>query len=205
MGTDPDVLLSRVLDGEATPEDWAAFRSLASHQPSIWQELAEAQQDRAAMDEAIRSAVEIADLVEAPIETHLSERLAGRARRALSYGGWLVAAVVALTAIVQPVLRVEPAGPASGALTAASLSPEDALRAYFDRGAEAGRVLGELPEPRVLQYRLADDGQGVEVVYLRQIVERAIVDDVYSVGVTDTGRAVPVRAELPSGANNWRF
>ncbi len=200
-GIEPDVLLSRVLDGEATPEDWAAFRAMASQDAAIWRDLAEAQQDRAALNEVIASALAIADEVEAPVELHLSESLARRARTAMSYGGWLVAAVVALAVVFQPSFHT---GAADSGVVAASLSPEQALREYFDRGAEQGRVLGEMPQPMVLQYAPTADGQGVEVVYVRQIVERAVVDDMYRYGTDDSGRPVPIRAELPS-PGRWSY
>lgn len=44
----------------------------------------------------------------------------------------------------------------------------------------------------------SDDGQPVEVIYLRQIVERAVISDVVKFGTDDRGRPVPVRLPIQS-------
>ncbi len=194
-GVDRDVLLSRVLDGEASPEDWQAFKALAARDQSVWHELAEAQQDLAELGHAVSEAVAIADSIDLPIEEHLGEGLAVRARRLATWGGWLAAAVVALAAMLgnpnsSPVAGAQQAGLLTG------LSPDEALRAYFDKGREEGRVVGEMPERVVVQAEPTDEGR-YEVLYIRQIVERAIVDDLYRFGADELGQAVPIRVEPP--------
>lgn len=215
-GTDRDVLLGRVLDGEATPEDWSAFRALATREPEVWRDLAEAQQDRASLDEAVARALLIADDIEAPVEHRLGEHLAVRTRRVASWAGWALAAGLAIAAAVNPgaVRTGQQTGLEAGAqptvLNAAGVtppsfaSPEEALRAYFDAGSEQGRVLGEMSQPVVLGYAPAPGGKGVEVVYLRQIVERTIVDGVYEMAQDETGRQVPVRVDLRT-PSTWRY
>ncbi len=202
-GIEPDVLLSRVLDGEATPEDWAAFRVEAARDGTIWRDLAEAQQDRAALNEAVDRALAVADEIEAPVDWHLKEGLSHRARTAMSYGGWLAAAAILIAAVLQPTWRTTPNAD-NAVITTSLASPEEALRAYFDQGAKEGRVLGEVSEPVVLQYAPAADGSGIEVVYVRQIIERAIVDDMYRYGTDEMGRPIPIRAELPI-KGQWRY
>lgn len=81
-----------------------------------------------------------------------------------------------------------------GGLASGLSTPDEALGAYLRLGQQRGQVLGELPQRVVLQSRELGDGQGKEVLYLRQIVERAVVKDVYTLGTNDVGEAVMVPA-----------
>jgi len=198
-GIDRDVLLCRVLEGEATPEDWAAFRALASREPQVWRDLAEAQQDLASLEEAVAEAVRPAERVELAVERHLGEHLTIRSRTAFAWAGWAVAALVVVAAVLRPVGTLpQQEGIATGLQTASLATPEDALRAYFARGGEQGRVLGEVAEPMVLQYSPIEGSRSVEVIYLRQILERAILEDVVRTRTDDTGRVVPLIVERPA-------
>ena len=69
----------------------------------------------------------------------------------------------------------------------------DAFQAYLERGQEAGRVVGEMPAKVLLEAQPSAQGSGYEVLYLRQIMERAVVSDLYEFGVDERGRPVPVR------------
>jgi hypothetical protein len=131
--------------------------------------------------------------------------------------GWLVAAVLAVGfvafairsgpiergATMSPELAgtgrvaggTAQAGLGSGLSTAFSTgltSPDDAMSEYLRLGQQRGQVLGELPQRVVLQARELGDGKGQEVLYLRQIVERAVVKDMYKLGRNDVGEAVMV-------------
>lgn len=195
-GADRDVLISRALDGEATPEDWSAFRAMAERDPTVWRELAEAQQDRAELAAAVAHAVAIADEVNAPIEQHLSERLTFRIRTVAAWGGWALAAGLILAAYLAPWQARRPPDTQSAGLGPGLVridSPQDALDAYYTRGRADGTVLGELPERIVLETTPYEGG--IEVIYLRQIVERLRADDFYRLGYDEAGRPVPVRFE----------
>lgn len=202
-GIDRDVLLCRVLEGEATPEDWAAFRALASREPQVWRDLAEAQQDLASLEEAVAEAVRPADHAELRVERHHGERLTIRSREAVAWGGWAVAALVVAAAVLRPVGSLpQHDGTAPGLQAASLVTPEDALRAYFAQGGEQGRVLGEVAEPMVLQYSPIEGSRSVEVIYLRQILERAILEDVVRTRTDDSGRVVPLIIEQPA-TRSW--
>lgn len=73
-------------------------------------------------------------------------------------------------------------------------TPDEALGEYLRLGQMKGQVLGELPQRVMLQSRELGEGKGREVLYLRQIVERAVVKDVYKLGTNDVGEAVMVPA-----------
>lgn len=79
-------------------------------------------------------------------------------------------------------------------LTAGLSTPDEALGEYLRLGQMKGQVLGELPQRVMLQSRELGEGKGREVLYLRQIVERAVVKDVYKLGTNDVGEAVMVPA-----------
>jgi hypothetical protein len=195
-GIDRDVLITRVLDGEATPEDWAAFRAMADRDPTVWRDLADAQQDRAELASALAEALAVADGVEAPLEEHAGERMRARVRTATAWVGWAAAATLALGVFTG---RVSPGGGA-GAQQAGLIpidSPEEALQLYMDKGRETGRVLYELPDKVLLSSSPTPGGEGYTVVYLRQIVERRMVDDFYRLGENEAGQKVPVPMALP--------
>lgn len=63
---DRDILISRAVEGRATPEDWRALGSLASHDAALWTDLALSQRDHAAMALAASRAGAAADRVNLP-------------------------------------------------------------------------------------------------------------------------------------------
>lgn len=205
---DRDILISRVIDGEASPEDWSSFKALAERDPSVWRELAGLQQDHAELSGAMARAMAIADGVEAPVEA--SSHLAHQGRVLRVWGGWAAAALMALAWFVHgprandgmPQGALQPTGNRA-ALTPFGLSqssaPEDYFNAYLEAGQRSGNVLGEVGEPLLVQTLPHAQG-GYEVHYIRQVLERRVVPQVYeiSVGFDERGQAqprlVPVRA-----------
>lgn len=182
-----DILLTRVMDGEASPEDWTAFRALAERDPGLWSELAARQQDQAELEAAVLDAIAIADRVEAPIREHAAEQFSITIKRVGTWAGWAVAAAITLawglhgqanptigdptlggsTAAIGPQLAA-PAGPVVS-------SPAEALDAYLTLGVADGRVVGMSPDLVVIESRPSGSDGGIEVVYLRQIIEREII------------------------------
>ncbi len=194
-GIDRDILLTRVLDGRASPEDWAAFRAMAARDPEVWADLADAQQDRAELQIALAQATQIADHIDAPVDIVTGERLTARLNRAAAWVGWIAAATLAMTTItahsVKRTTAVPPPTQQAGLFSVSS--PQEALKMYFNKGKEAGTVLGEVPDRVLLQTTPSPDGQGYELVYLRQIVEKTHVNELYQLAIDEAGRRVPVR------------
>lgn len=62
---------------------------------------------------------------------------------------------------------------------ASFLNPNDALQAYLEMGQKSGAVVGELPGKPVLEKRALDNGDGFEVIFVRQIIERSRVPAMY--------------------------
>lgn len=206
-GTDRDILISRVIDGEATPEDWSALKALAERDPSVWRDLAGLQQDHAELSGAIAEAVMTADAVEAPLE--LMGGIAERGRALRTWGGWAAAAALGLAWIVngpRAQERVEPMGRAN--LSPFGLGkdskPEDFFDAYLQSGRATGKVVGEVGEP-VLIETIPQESGGYEVRYLRQVLERRVVPQVYEVSVGYDERGTPVPTMVPARIRSGRM
>lgn len=216
-----DLLISRIADGEAADRDWSEFRTLADRAPSAWKLLAEAQRDHAALCQAVNASLSAADRVELPLPhvapvSHRTHSAAAHAPVRLrtftrfgAFAGWAAAAAIALAWVGN---LGRSSGPAldntAGLINPASFTihtPDDAVKAYLDVGARQGRVIGELPD-RVLvdsQPATVQGRRAVEVVYVRQFVERAVVTDLARLGLDEAGRpiAVPVAVPTPRAAS----
>lgn len=197
---DRDILISRVVDDEASSEDWARLKALAAQDSAIWRELFEAQRGQAELARAVERELDVAEFVHAPVEDHLTIQLSQRIRRGLAWAGWAAAAAVALAWIgVGP--QETTLGPAQGP-TMANLTPTQLLEGYLEKGRQQGVVRGEAPAKMLLSAEPAPGG-GYEILYIRQIVEMAIVDDLYQLQEDETGtpRPAPVRMNAPQAPN----
>lgn len=188
----PDALLERLADGEATPADWAAFHGAAAAEPSLWQDLAQAQRSYAEFSAEVRAAVAVAERVEAPADLHMTEGLSRRIRIVGSWGGWAAAAAVLLAWS----LGLTPWSGGSknaGFVNVPPPTPEQAFQTYLDTGKQAGLVVEEVPGKVMVETRETPGGQ-IEVIYLRQVMERTVVPRLYRQGIDDAGefRMVPI-------------
>ncbi|MFZ4751475.1 MAG: hypothetical protein ACOYMM_13330, partial [Phycisphaerales bacterium] len=72
-------------------------------------------------------------------------------------------------------------------------SADDAFDAYLAKAREEGLVQGEVAPPTLLGSRELGNGQGFEVVIIRQVIERRIAPEMYRVApMGETGRLRPV-------------
>jgi hypothetical protein len=220
MHFDSEILIARVVDGEATAEQWTLFCRMAEVDPSLWRELAEAQHQQSELSAQVNLAVAAADHVEAPVAQEMALRFNQRVRAAVVVGGWsgwLAAAAALLIAWGMGVPGLGGSGLGGLGGGSGGLSPDgiavkaglgggigDALKTYLDRGRETGQVVGELPERVLIEARPLnpeESGGKYEVFYLRQIMERVVVDEFFGVGSDDMGRPTPVRLDPFPAAN----
>ncbi len=207
-----DLLISRIADGEATTQDWSAFSALAEKSPAAWRHLAQAQRDHQSLSLAVGVALHAADRVDLP-SRHAADSFLHRERgispshRIRQYGGWAVAAAVALAWIgVNGGQFTLPAGKSRGTETANIIpagyfkvdSSDDALQLYRDKGKSDGRFIAEVPV--LLESSPAVTGKGYEVVYVRQFVERARVDNLLRFAQDETGKLIPVKVNISGRA-----
>lgn len=203
MSTDSrdQLLISRIVDGDAGEPEWTEFETLAIRQPLVWRELAEAQRDHAALVRGVSSALALAEATPLPSSREAfnfqghADKFQQRLHRLSAWAGWAVAAVVVLA--FTPLGRPFQSSPPQSGLQTTGWNintADDALDAYKKLGGESGRVLGEMPTRVMVQSTPVPTGQGYEVVYLRQIVEKVIVADLYQfTGEDERGQPTPVR------------
>lgn len=222
-----DLLVSRVVDGVATERDWNAFQAVAGNDTAAWRELAvslgASQRDQAALSRAVELQISAAataglpsdEMALHPLQFSTATRAWNFARSGL---GWVAAAVLAV-AVYSGRFNPSRAGESPRGASTAGIgipvddifsnesSTKDLLNQYLDRGMRTGEVLGELPDKLMLQatpVKLDDGSDGFEVVFVRQIVERAKMPDIYQIqkGSSDElGREnvkqVPLRIQSP--------
>ncbi len=210
-----DLLISRIAGGEANTADWNDFNTLAAQSPDAWKSLAQAQRDQQSLSLAVGVALHAADHVDLPSRDAADAFLnRGRWRtdashspawaRVRSMGGWAVAALLALAFLGNRfgVIHVKDA-PSTASLIPANYfqvnDADDAHELYLNKGRQSGRVIAEMPV--LLDSRPATTGRGFEVVYVRQILERAQVNDLYRFTQDEANRPIPVRITPPGSAS----
>lgn len=200
-----DILISKVVDGAANAGDWTDLERAASERPAVWRELALAQRDQALLVLAVGREVSCAERVDAPQPSTASP--AHRLRRFGVWGGWAVAATLALAYVTPGVGGRGSAGmnqaglvPDLGVLKD-KLSADQAWEVYEAAGKREQRVLGELPERLLVDATPAPDGHGVQVIFIRQIKERVTLPQLLKESCDEMGRPtaapVQVRTLLP--------
>lgn len=198
--TREDILIGRVVDGEASPSDWGELEHLARGDTGLWQRLAQSQRAHARLERAVEDRIAVAELIELPEPPGV---LASFRARWQSWSGWAAAAAVAIAWLGAgrgPAMNA-PTGPASQGAAIAGLSLDDALQQYIERGRRDGRVLREMPAQYV-DSRDLGQGKGREVIFVRQILERMPVTDVHVARVVKDEhgeeRIVPESRPLPA-------
>ena len=203
-----DHLISRAVDGELTAIEWRDFETLALNDAAAWKSLALAHRDHAALLAAMDSATTVADQVELPAVAFVDESVSHsplRFNRLGAWTGWAVAALVAIVATsrMNSPVPLGPAGQGPNTNLAGFSFPSasDAFQAYLEKGRESGEVVGEMPGRVLVNSRPMTTGNGYEVIYLRQVMERTVVPDLYQVtGRDEAGRPTLVRYE-PAGSS----
>ena len=84
-----EVLITRIVDGEAFEDDWREFERLATDDAKIWERLARAQREHDRLVRNVSDAIAIAELVDIPSAGVHSFALMARIRQ---YSGWAAAA-----------------------------------------------------------------------------------------------------------------
>ena len=205
-----DILISRVIDGDATAAEWDELTALAASNPPVWRNLALSLREDKVLARGVNADVAVADSIEMPgtanrpaalIELHEPGRHPTVLGRLGGWSGWVMAAVLTIawvTGMFSPV-PTDP-GLATGTNRAQILSASDLLQAYLDRGRQEDRVIAEVPERVLIETRPSETGRGYELLYLRQILERTVVPDLYKFyGQDEMGRPTLVRYDGDAG------
>ena len=198
--TREDVLVGRVVDGEASVNDWDALESIARTDPAVWERVARAQRTHARLEREVEDAIALAELINIP--SARSAAAVATTFRLRTYGGWAAAAAIALAWVglqrppaASPI--VAPQGIASDTLASiTSLPPEQLLDHYVNAGSREGRVLGQM-QPMLVEARDLGEGRGKEVWYVRPILERTTVTDLSVLDVQMDEHGTPRYVPLP--------
>ncbi len=196
-----DLLISRVIDGRASAQDWDRFRALAANEPSVWCELATTQEQHEMVRDELAGMLRVADRVELPGGIIDEEGTHRRMSIASKWGGWAIAAALLVAwSLGMPGMPRgnQPTGYIAGipGIGLKDAAPEQAFEQYLESGQKSGRVIAEMPEQLVVETKPLPDGT-IEVIYVRQVIERKVIDQAYRIMHDETGNAfpVPVRVE----------
>ena len=189
-------LFSRLIDGEATAAEWDEL--LGAGNAGQWRQLAETLRDHTSLARAVNASVVVADTIEPPLSP---TGTGGRwTRRPSGWSGWAVAAAVALAWVIGVSSKRQPPPVAAPPQLAASMPAAELLAAYLEKGRQEDSVIGEVPQRILIDSRPAPSGEGHELLYLRQILERAIVPDLYRpTGQDELGRPTLVPFDQSRG------
>lgn len=197
-----DILISRIIDGVATPADWRAFELLAARDPAAWRDLAMGQRDDRSLRAAVAACTAHAEHVNLPARDseRAAHRVVTRTRHVAAWAGWAAAAAVgfAFLSTRAPDLqgRHNPATAGLGAPVETLATAADALSEYVAKGQREGTVIREVPEKWLLGTQPSPDGRGQQVIYLRLIMEQTNVPDFYKFSQDEWGNPVPARVRL---------
>ena len=199
MNSREDILITRVLEGEAQRNDLRDLFALAAEDATLWDRFQAARQDRDAFAMVVNEAVSVADRIESPLHASEGDLTSPARLRFAGWSGWAAAAAIVLAWSwfgQLPPPSPLPDGPTGAILAPASLSADDALAAYLDRSRAENRLIRELPQVFV-EARPAADGHGTEVTYMRQFLERTVVNDIYELTTDEAGTPGAVRVSHP--------
>jgi hypothetical protein len=208
-----EAAIERVLAGEQPDTDWRALEKRAGADPLAWKAFALAWRDRSELGRAVQAIeeraerLEIGDLVEA--------RRVSSARR-FAWAGWAAAAAVAVAWIAAAGIAPEgerfagppvPGSSEEAPLRTASGGEAPAFtggrreEAMTLAGTREGTLVSELPLV-LLSSRPLEGGEGVEIVVLRQLLEKRSVRGLMERGIDEWGRPVAVPAGAPPSAGD---
>ncbi len=191
-----DILISRAIDGDATAAEWDELTARADANPTIFRHLAATLREHGAFGRAVNAAVAAADSIEMPapgiaptVRSAATPPRTGGLSRLGGWSGWAIAAVLTIAWVggVLNLVRTNPATPGTGSAQSLTnnagfgngTTAADLLQAYLDKGRQEEFVIAELPERVLIETRPSSTGRGYELLYLRQILERTVVPDLY--------------------------
>lgn len=217
-----DVLISRIIDGEARRGDVARFDAIAADEPGAYRDLELARREADALGAQVGRLVSRADVVELPIAGYTPERREVGARAGdtgdgfaflfsmFRWTGWVAAALLMIAWVVNTPMTATPtdeqtaqngtnteAAPEAG--TRVVRSAREALDAYSEFAKRAGMPIDELPGRVLVDSRPSATGEGYDVTYVRRFVERETVPSLFRFGVNESGAPTLVPAGAGTG------
>lgn len=187
MSTDQhEQLIVRILNRELQARDLDELAQLSQNEPEALSQIAATLRAAATIESGVEAAESIAASVELPDKYEINNVATNPIVR---WSGWAAAAMLAAAWVLSVVLK--PSLPSVDAPIRSNilLSANEALEQYIRAGIAEGRIVEELPLLTV-ELRPAEDGEGMDVFYVRRVLERAHVKGMYKMGMDEQGRAV---------------
>lgn len=196
--SEADILIGRLVDGEADEQDRADFEQLADSEPRLWRDVALRQQDMFALTDEIDRELAAAVAMELPDYAAQNRGL----RWAVAITGWAAVLVVVIIwsfmagqqGITAPATGARPVVHPPAISGADGLTADEHLALYL----QGQFVMGEL-DPILLETEELPDGW-TAYSYLRRIEEYVILPPDHPLPVDDKGRFVTDPAELRAAA-----
>lgn len=188
--TREDLLITRIVDRADDPRDWRELDHLTEASSDVWSDLLEALRQDAAVRAAVQPAARVAESVALPVAIPApAPALEREPVPAAAWSGWLAAVLLAgfwIASTMSPATESAIDEPTTAVVTPAHVTPAPAASA---------EVLGELSRV-VMQARPTEDGSGLEVLYVRRVLERAVVRELYQFSEDEHGTPVPTQVSL---------
>jgi hypothetical protein len=204
-----EMLMSRLVGGEAAQTDWIEFTTEAESDTTLWRRLALAQRDQEVLAGAVNTMVAVADAVSVPAVADVDdedEPVYVPARRSrwkfpmLAGTGWAAAAVITFIAVIA--MRGTEPNPQPRRIAESDLTPEQAVQQYLEVGQRSGQVVGEIPTRVLVDARPLPDG-GYVLLYQRRFLETQEVPDLdryQFAGHEENGQPTFIRHQSPQNS-----
>ena len=187
MSTDQyEQLIDRILNRELQARDLDELAQLSQTEPQALSQIAATLRAAATIETGVEAAQSIAASIELPDSNDLKSSASIPAVR---WSGWAAAAMLAAAWVLSVVLKPSLPSVDGPIRSNILLSANEALEQYIRAGIAEGRIVEELPLLTV-ELRPAEDGEGMDVFYVRRVLERAHVKGMYKMGMDEQGRAV---------------
>ena len=199
-------LISRVIDGDASDDQWREFEAMAEADPELWRHMAEAQRDHSALVFGMSAEGAKADSFRLSRSSDgtgtIPQQHRLRLASASAWSGWAVAALIAIASSLTLKDRHFDSRTHEPKVRTAGLPFDSAADSFFDayleRGQQTGQVVAEVPTRVLVDTRPVGSGQGFEVIYIRQVLERTVVPDIFEIeGENELGQPTFIRYEQP--------
>ncbi|HEX5052895.1 MAG TPA: hypothetical protein VFZ65_14055 [Planctomycetota bacterium] len=184
-----ELWISRAIDRCATEADWRALTAVAVHDRDVWRRLC-----RTLEAETLLGA-RLSPLLPALVPAASPAPAAARRPPLRRVGAWLAAAAVLLAFWCGRMSAAPPTASPSEPRPLHAGSADELFGAYVAAGTRSGRLLEQLPV-RTLATRQLPGDEGLEVVFVRSLVERTHIDRALTLVADEHGRPTPSPVDL---------
>ena len=155
--SEAEILLSRIVDHQATEQDQQRFEQLAVVDPSLWRTLAQQQQEMAALSDTVVEQLVAADRIELPTTKSSITPL-----KPFAFIGWAAAILIAAVWILLPANELS------------QINTDFTAEEHFQEYRKADFVLQEL-DPIFMDWEELPDGR-IRIWIMRRIEESFIIN-----------------------------